>query len=447
MKINLLCSQVVRRSQLLLPLLKETPQEAQVISHQLMLRAGMINQTAAGIYSWLPLGSRVLAKVEKIIEEELNAVGCQRIIMPTVQPADLWKESGRYDAYGKEILRIKDRHDREMLYGPTAEEVTNDLVRQFVNSYKQLPLHLYQIGMKFRDEIRPRFGVMRGREFLMKDGYSFHLTEADGLREYEVMFNTYMRIFERIFANITMQDGPSQLVRPIAVRADSGPIGGSNSHEFQIPAATGESAIYYDKKYLEATDRTYKSLKDLYTAADEMYDPKALPTDQIKSNRGIEVGHIFFVGADKYSKTLNVQVSDHKGNLIHPYMGTYGIGLTRIVGALIEVSSDKHGIVWPDSVAPFQVGLINLLQDDPSVADDFYHNMLDRGVEVIYDDRAVSPGIKFSEMDLIGIPVHVIIGKSYLQDGKFEVKDRRTGLKRRMAMDEVSVQLKIGQVS
>ena len=366
--------------------------------------------------------------------------------MPTVQPADLWKESGRYDAYGKEMLRIQDRHDREMLYGPTAEEIVNDLVRQFVGSYKQLPLYLYQIGMKFRDEIRPRFGVMRGREFLMKDGYSFHLTQEDGLREYEVMFNTYTRIFERIFANIPMQDDPTQMVKPIAVRADSGPIGGNNSHEFQIPAATGESAIYYDKKYLEATDRTYKNLKDLYTAADEMHDPAALPENQVKSNRGIEVGHIFFVGADKYSKPLNIQVADDKGNLIHPYMGTYGIGLTRIVGAVIEVSHDKYGIIWPDSITPFRVGLINLLQDDPSVADNFYQTLVTKGIDVIYDDRAVSPGIKFSEMDLIGIPLQVVIGKSYLQDQKFEVKDRRTGSKRYMTIEDISVQLQSGLV-
>lgn len=441
MQIESFVSYPVRRSQMLLPLLKETPQEAQIISHQLMLRAGMINQTAAGIYSWLPFGQRVLAKVEKIIAEELDAVGCQRIIMPTIQPADLWKESGRYDDYGKEMLRIQDRHDRSMLYGPTAEEVTNDLVRQFVNSYKQLPLHLYQIGTKFRDEIRPRFGVMRGREFLMKDGYSFHLTEADGLREYEVMFNTYMRIFERIFENIPMLDNSTQMVKPIAVRADSGPIGGNNSHEFQIPAATGESAIYYDKKYLETTDRTYGNLKDLYTAADEMHDPKALPEKQLKSNRGIEVGHIFFVGADKYSKPLNVQVTDQKGNLVYPHMGTYGIGLTRIVGAVIEVSHDQQGIIWPDSIAPFQVGLINLLQDDPAVADTFYQTMIKKGVEIIYDDRAVSPGIKFSEMDLIGVPLHVVIGKSYLQDQKFEIKNRRTGGKSYMTIEEISARL------
>lgn len=430
----------MRRSQMLLPLLKETPGEAQIVSHQLMLRAGMINQTAAGIYSWLPLGQRVLAKVEKIITEELDAVGCQRITMPTVQPADLWKESGRYDDYGKEMLRIKDRHDREMLYGPTAEEVVTDLVRQFVNSYKQLPLNLYQIGTKFRDEIRPRFGVMRGREFLMKDAYSFHLTEADGLREYEVMFNAYMRIFERIFKDIPMQNDPTQMVKPIAVRADSGPIGGNNSHEFQIPASTGESAIYYDKKYLEETARTYENLKDLYAAADEMHDPQALPESALRSNRGIEVGHIFFIGAEKYS-TMNVQIADHKGNLVRPYIGCYGIGVTRVVAAVIEVSHDKHGIIWPDSIAPFQVGLINLLQDDSSVADRFYQTVTAKGVDVIYDDRAVSPGVKFSEMDLIGVPLQVIIGKSYLQDQKFEIKDRRTGAKRHMTLEEISAQL------
>lgn len=430
----------VRRSQMLLPLLKETPGEAQVISHQLMLRAGMINQTAAGIYSWLPLGQRVLAKIEKIITEELDAVGCQRITMPTIQPADLWKESGRYDDYGKEMLRIKDRHDREMLYGPTAEEVVSDLARQFLSSYKQLPLNLYQITTKFRDEIRPRFGVMRGREFLMKDGYSFHLTEEDGLREYEVMFNAYMRIFERIFANIPMLDDPAQMVKPIAVRADSGPIGGNNTHEFQIPAATGESAIYYDKKYLETEGRTYRDLKDLYTAADELHDPKALPADQLRANRGIEVGQIFFFG-DKYSKPLNVQVADQTGHLVCPHMGSYGIGVTRIVGAVIEVSHDKQGIIWPDSIAPFQIGLINLLQDDPSVAEAFYKMMISKGVDVIYDDRAVSPGVKFSEMDLIGVPLHVIIGKSYLKDQRFEIKDRRAGTKRHMTIEEISAQL------
>lgn len=431
----------MRRSHMFLPLLKETPQEAQIISHQLMLRAGMMNQTAAGIYSLLPLGQRVVEKVEKIITEELDAVGCQRITMPTVQPAHLWQESGRYDAYGKEMLRIQDRHDREMLYAPTAEEVVNDLIRQFVNSYKQLPVHLYQIGMKFRDEIRPRFGVMRGREFLMKDGYSFHLTQEDGLREYEVLFNTYMRIFERIFVNIPMQDDPTQMVKPIAVRADSGPIGGSNSHEFQIPAGTGESAIYYDKRYLEETDRTYKNLKDLYTAADDMYDPKAVSADQIRTNRGIEVGHIFFVGADKYSKTLGVQVTDRKGKLVYPYMGTYGIGLTRIIGAAIEVSHDKHGIIWPESITPFKVGLINLLQDDSSVADKLYQTLKDRGIDVIYDDRRASAGVKFSEMDLIGVPLQVIVGKTYQQDQKFELKNRRTGAKCHVTLDELSVQL------
>jgi prolyl-tRNA synthetase len=338
------------------------------------------------------------------------------------------------------MLRIKDRHDREMLYGPTAEEVVSDLGRQFLSSYKQLPLHLYQINTKFRDEIRPRFGVMRGREFLMKDGYSFHLTEEDGLREYEVIFNTYTRIFERIFDNIPMLDDPSQMVKPIAVRADSGPIGGNNTHEFQIPATTGESTIYYDKSYLEIEDRTYRNLKDLYTAADDLHDPNALPVYRLRTHRGIEVGQIFFFG-DKYSKPMNVQVSDHNGNLVQPHMGSYGIGVTRVVGAVIEVSHDKQGIVWPDSIAPFQIGLINLLQDDPSIADTFYKTMLNKGVEVIYDDRGVSPGVKFSEMDLIGIPLQVIIGKSYQQDQKFEIKDRRTGAKRHMTLEEVLAQL------
>ena len=421
----------MRRSKLLLPLLKENPQEAQVPSHRLMLRAGLINQTASGIYSWLPLGHRVLRNVENIIEDELNKAGCQRLTLPTVQPAKLWQESGRYDAYGKEMLRIKDRHERDMLYGPTAEEVVNDIIRQHVTSYKQLPMNLYQINWKFRDEIRPRFGVMRGREFFMKDGYSFHLTKEDALREYEDMFNCYMRILNRIFEGI-----PN--VRPIAVKADPGPIGGEYSHEFQIPADTGESDIYFEEAYTKTKDYTYKGLKDLYAAADELHDLKKAEGKKLVHKKGIEVGHIFYVGSEKYSESMGIKVPDAKGNLIYPKMGTYGIGVTRIVGAIIEASHDDRGIIWSKSVTPYLVGIINLLKDDLDPADTLYKNLISHGIEVLLDDRLdQSPGAKFSEMDLIGVPIQVIVGKTYTESQSFEVKDRRTGERMQMSMEKI----------
>jgi len=420
----------MRLSQYFLPTLKETPAEAQIASHRLMLRSGMINQTAAGIYSWLPLGLRVLQNIEKIVAEEQDKIGCHRVLMPTLQPASLWQESGRYDDYGKEMLRIKDRHERDMLYGPTNEEVITDIVRQYIKSYRQLPQTLYQISWKFRDEIRPRFGVMRGREFLMKDGYSFDLDYAGAKDTYKKIFESYIRTFERMG------------LTAIPVRADSGAIGGDLSHEFQIVAPTGESTIYYDAAYdsLKPEERTFDKLQDLYAAADEKHDPENCPIskDHIKTARGIEIGHIFYFGT-KYSKAMNLLVAGPKGEPIIPEMGSYGIGVSRLVGAIIEANHDDNGIIWPEPIAPFQVGLINAKTGDEkldALSLDFYQKLQNQGTTVLYDDRAERPGVKFSGMDLIGLPWQVIIGNKTLESGVVEVKNRRTGERVDLSMEE-----------
>lgn len=420
----------MRLSNYFLPTLKEIPAEAQIASHRLMLRAGMINQTTAGIYSWLPLGLRVLQNIERIVAEEQDRIGCHRVLMPTLQPASLWQESGRYDDYGKEMLRIKDRHDRDMLYGPTNEEVITDIMRQYLKSYRQLPQTLYQIGWKFRDEIRPRFGVMRGREFLMKDGYSFDLDYEGAKETYKKIFESYLAIFRRMG------------LTAIPVRADSGAIGGDLSHEFQIVAPTGESAIYYDESYdsFAPQDMTYDKLQNLYAAADEKHDPDncPIPKDRIKTARGIEIGHIFYFGT-KYSKAMNLEVAGPNGESIIPEMGSYGIGVSRLVGAIIEASHDENGIIWPESVAPFQVGLINVKAGDEkldSVASDFYQKLHNQGTEVLYDDRAERPGVKFSNMDLIGLPWQVIIGNKTAEHGTVEVKNRRTGERSDISIEE-----------
>jgi prolyl-tRNA synthetase len=420
----------MRLSNYFLPTLKEIPAEAQIASHRLMLRAGMINQTTAGIYSWLPLGLKVLQNIERIVAEEQDRIGCHRVLMPTLQPASLWQESGRYDDYGKEMLRIKDRHDRDMLYGPTNEEVITDIMRQYLKSYRQLPQTLYQIGWKFRDEIRPRFGVMRGREFLMKDGYSFDLDYEGAKETYKKIFESYLVIFRRMG------------LTAIPVRADSGAIGGDLSHEFQIVAPTGESAIYYDQSYdsFAPQDMTFDKLQSLYAAADEKHDPDncPIPNDRIKTARGIEIGHIFYFGT-KYSKAMNLEVVGPNGEPIIPEMGSYGIGVSRLVGAIIEASHDENGIIWPESVAPFQIGLVNAKIGDEkldSLANDFYQKLNNQGTEVLYDDRAERPGVKFSNMDLIGLPWQVIIGNKTAEHGTVEVKNRRTGERNDMSLDE-----------
>ncbi len=422
----------MRLSQYFIPTLKETPSEAQIASHRLMLRAGMVNQETSGIYTWLPLGLRVLEKIQKIVCEEQDRIGCHKVLMPTIQPAELWKKSGRYEAYGKEMLRITDRHDREMLYGPTNEEVITDVVAQYVKSYRALPLVLYQIQWKFRDEIRPRFGVMRGREFLMKDGYSFDLCYEAATETYKKIYESYLRTFHRLG------------LTAIPVRADTGAIGGNLSHEFQIVAPTGESTIYYDEKFdsLSAEDMTFDIASNLYAAADEMHkiEECPLPADQLKTARGIEIGHIFYFGT-KYSEPLGAKVTTPNGQIIPLEMGSYGIGVSRLVGAIIEASHDDKGIIWPDSVAPFKVGLINLKVGDAKVdalAEGLYNNLCTQGLEVLYDDRDERAGTKFADMDLIGLPWQIILGNRTVDTGMVELKNRKTGDKIEIALDQVA---------
>jgi prolyl-tRNA synthetase len=421
----------MRLSRYFLPTLRETPAEAQIVSHRLMLRAGLIRQSSAGIYVWLPLGLRVLRRIETIVREEQDAFGCQEMLMPTIQPAELWRESGRYDAYGPEMLRMRDRHEREMLYGPTNEEQLTAVFRDTCKSYRQLPKLLYHIQWKFRDEVRPRFGVMRGREFLMKDAYSFDIDRAGAIRAYNKMFVCYLRTFERMG------------LRAIPMRADTGPIGGDLSHEFVVLADTGESEIAYHRDFLDLTvkdaqidiDGDLQPIVDRYTAkyaaTDEQRDPEqeAALGDALITGRGIEVGHIFYFGT-KYSAPMGATVAGPNGETITVEMGSYGIGVSRLVGAIIEASHDDAGIIWPATVAPFQIGLINVKADDAActaAADDLYHRLSTAGVQVLYDDRPERPGVKFAEMDLIGIPFQLTIGPRGVAAGTVEWKERRTG--------------------
>lgn len=423
----------MRLSKYFLPLIKENPSEAQIVSHRFMLRSGMIRQQAAGIYTWLPLGQRVLSKVEKIVEDELNKAGCIRVIMPTLQPADLWKESGRYDAYGKEMLRITDRHERDLLYSPTCEEMIVDNFRAFVRSYKSLPVNLYQINWKFRDEIRPRFGVMRGREFLMKDGYSFHSSIEDAKQEYSKMYDTYHRIFKRLG------------LMAIAVNADSGPIGGSVSHEFQVVAETGESALYYDAAFDDIRsgkiEMSSDEMRKLYAAADELHVPEKcpVPKERLREARGIEVGQIFLLGR-KYTDAMNVDITGSDGKQVMVEMGTYGIGVSRLLGAIIEASHDENGIIWPESVAPFDIGLINLRAGDAkcdSVCEMIYEKLSAKGKEVLYDDTDERAGGKFASMDLIGLPWQVVVGPKGAEKNMVEIKNRKTGHKQELLLDDM----------
>lgn len=418
----------MRLSQYFLPTLKETPADAQIASHRLMLRAGLINQTTSGIYTWLPLGERVLKKIDQIVAEEQDKIGSHRITMPTVQPAHLWQESGRYDDYGKEMLRIKDRHDREMLYGPTHEEVVTDLVRQYLSSYRQMPLCLYQIHWKFRDEIRPRFGVMRGREFYMKDAYTFDVDAQSARTAYEKMYNAYLRTFARLG------------LKAVPMQADSGAIGGDLSHEFHVVADTGESAIYYDKAFESLTEADYsmEKLAKLYAVSDEKHNPATCPIngDQLISRRGIEVGHIFYFGT-KYSKAMNLKVSGPDGKAFYPEMGSYGIGVSRLVAAIIEAGHDEHGIIWPEQVAPFHVGLIDAKNDEKTqeISQQLHEKFENAGISVLYDDRSERAGVKFSDMDLIGLPWQVIVGGKTLTAGTVEVKNRKTGEREDLSID------------
>jgi prolyl-tRNA synthetase len=420
----------MRLSHYFLPVLKETPKEAQIASHRLMLRAGMIQQSSAGIYSWLPLGKRVLDKIAQIVREEQDRAGALEIMMPTLQPAEIWQESGRYDDYGAEMLRIKDRHDRDMLYGPTNEEQVTDIFRTHVRSYKALPLNLYHIQWKFRDEVRPRFGIMRGREFLMKDAYSFDI-DADAARvAYNKMFVSYLKTFARMGLTV------------IPMEADTGPIGGDMSHEFIILAETGESGVYFHKDWLNTelvADIDYDSdlqpfvdkFTSIYARADEKHDPQNCPIADadLMSMRGIEIGHIFYFGT-KYSAAMGATVSGQDGKPVPVHMGSYGIGVSRLVGGIIEASHDDKGIIWPESVAPFGVVIVNLKPGEDAcdeACEVLYHELLATGLDPLLDDRDERPGVKLAAMDLIGIPWQVIVGPRGLENGFVEVKYRKTG--------------------
>ena len=422
----------MRLSRYFLPVLKEAPSDAQIVSHQLMLRAGMIRQEAAGIYAWLPLGLRVLKKVEQIVREEMDRAGAVELLMPTIQLADLWRESGRYDAYGDEMLRITDRHKRDLLYGPTAEEVVTDIFRAYVKSYKDLPLNLYNIQWKFRDERRPRFGVMRGREFLMKDAYSFDLNEADARAAYNRMFIAYLNLFARMG------------LKAVPMKADTGPIGGDLSHEFIVLADTGESQVFCHKDLVEMGAPGpdvdwYGDLQPLvdrrtalYAATEEMHDEAAfaaVPADKQLSARGIEVGHIFYFG-EKYSDPMKAKVAGPDGADANVHMGSYGVGVSRLLGAIIEASHDEAGIIWPESVAPFDLALINLRPGDEAcdaACDEAYAALTAAGRAVLYDDTAERPGGKFARADLIGLPWQMIIGPKGLAEGNVEMKNRASG--------------------
>lgn len=424
----------MRMSRYFLPVLKETPREAQIVSHRYMLQAGMIKQASAGIYSWLPLGYKVLKKIENIVHEEQARAGHHAMLMPTIQSADLWKESGRYDAYGAEMLRIKDRHDRDMLFTPTAEELITDIFRANVTSYKDLPLTMYQIQWKFRDETRPRFGVMRGREFYMKDGYNFDLTREDALHAYNRHLVSYLRTYERMG------------LKAIPMRADSGPIGGEDTHEFLVLADTGESEVFYDSAILdlELSDRVVNyedpsQLKEIvsewttpYARTDETHDAAlfdAVPEERRRSSRGIEVGQIFYFGT-KYSKALGATVTNAEGQRVPVEMGSHGIGVSRLVGAIIEASHDEKGIIWPEGVTPFHVGIVNLRQGDAetdAACAGIYAGLQALGLDPLYDDRNERAGAKFATMDLIGLPWRITVGPKGLKNGVVELVSRRTG--------------------
>ena len=429
----------MRLSNYFLPTLKEDPAEAQIVSHRLMLRAGLVRQASAGIYSWLPLGLKVLRKVEQIVREEQDAAGAQELLMPTIQAAELWQESGRYDGYGKEMLRIIDRHDREMLYGPTNEELITDIFRQSIRSYKDLSKILYHIQWKFRDEVRPRFGVMRGREFLMKDAYSFDLDYESARESYNRMFVSYLRTFARMG------------LQAIPMHADTGPIGGDLSHEFIILADTGESEVFCHKDYLtfdalsEVSDyrgdlgAVVDKWTSLYAATDEKHDSglAAELGDNLISARGIEVGHIFYFGT-KYSKAMGATITGPEGDELNPEMGSYGIGVSRLVGAIIEAYHDENGIIWPDSVAPYSVGVVNLRSGDEDcdrTCADIVNRLEAAGQDVLYDDRDERAGAKFATMDLIGLPWQVIIGPRGLKNGVIELKRRATGEREELSIE------------
>src|SRR6185437_6457667 len=431
----------MRLSRYFLPVLRETPSEAQIVSHRLMLRAGLIRQEAAGIYAWLPLGFRVLRKIEQIVREEMDRAGAVEILMPTLQPADLWRETGRYDAYGPEMLRIQDRHERELIYGPTNEDMVTEIFRSYVRSYKSLPMNLYHIQWKFRDEIRPRFGVMRGREFLMKDAYSFDLDKEGARRSYNKMYVAYLRTFARMG------------LKTIPMRAETGPIGGDLSHEFIVLAETGESGVFCHSDLLDMPippvdidfdsdlEPIVQQRTKLYAATEDVHDnarfEAEVPPEKRLSARGIEVGQIFYFGK-KYSEPMKAVVAGPDGKETAIEGGSYGIGVSRLVGAIIEASHDDAGIIWPAPVAPFDVAVINLKAGDAATdaaCEDIYAKLTKAGKDVLYDDTNERPGAKFATMDLVGIPFQIVVGPRGIAAGTVEVKTRAGGTKEDLSLD------------
>jgi prolyl-tRNA synthetase len=430
-------------SRYFLPILRETPKDAEIISHRLMLRAGLVRQESAGIYAWLPFGLRALAKITQVVREEQDRSGALELLMPTIQSAELWRESGRYDAYGKEMLRISDRHEREMLFGPTNEEMITEIFRAYIRSYKHLPLNLYHIQWKFRDEIRPRFGTMRSREFLMKDAYSFDLDQEGARHSYNKMFVAYLRTFERLG------------LKSIPMRAESGPIGGDMSHEFIILASTGESEVYCHKDYLDfavpgadtnfddvqALEKIAAKWTSLYAATSEKHDRDAfatVPKDKQVTARGIEVGHIFYFGT-KYSEPMKAVVAGPDGTERPVHMGSYGIGPSRLVAAVIEASHDDAGIVWPEAVAPFEACILNLRPGDSgcdAACEKLERGLAAQGKEALVDDTEERPGAKFATADLIGLPWQIIVGPKGLGQGQVEVKRRATGERSSVAIED-----------
>ncbi|MCZ6610004.1 MAG: proline--tRNA ligase [Alphaproteobacteria bacterium] len=437
----------MRLSSFYLPTLKETPKEAEIVSHRLMLRAGMVRQMAAGIYSWLPLGLRVLRKVEEIVRQEQDRAGCQEMLMPTLQPAELWQRSGRYDDYGPEMLRITDRHDRGLVYGPTNEEMLTDIIASTLRSYRDLPKALYHIQWKFRDEVRPRFGVMRGREFLMKDCYSFDLDKEAARHSYNKMFVAYLKTFKRMGLDA------------IPMEADTGPIGGDLSHEFIVLAETGESVVFWDADFKpmdlevidyddhEKLDAVVQGCMQFYARTEDRHDPAAfeaqVPKSRRRRGRGIEVGQLFYFGT-KYSEPLGAKVTGPEGEEITVEMGSYGIGVSRLVGAIIEASHDSGGIIWPDSVAPFDLALINLRAGDAdcdAACEDIHGKLEEAGADVLYDDRNERPGVKFADADLVGLPWRLVIGPRGLKEGKVELKRRDGSVDDDVTLDQALARL------
>jgi len=401
-------------SKIFLPTLKDSPQDAEIISHKLMLRSGMIRRVTSGIYTWLPLGLRVLRKVENIVREEMNASGAQEVLMPMVQPRELWEETNRWKKMGPELLRIQDRHERDFCLGPTHEEVITDLIRNNIKSYKELPLNLYQIQTKFRDEVRPRYGVMRGREFLMKDSYSFNLNEESLAESYLLMKNTYKKIIDRLGLKFKI------------VKADTGAIGGDVSEEFHILAENGEDtiAVSDSSDFAINTELLLKEGEEL-----DSLQGKPSPDGEgvIEIKKGIEIGHIFQLGR-VYADAMNANVLDQEGKARSLFMGCYGIGVSRLVAAAIEQNNDDKGIIWPDAIAPYEVNIVAIGFDKneeiAKAAIDLYNQLLSMGYEAMLDDRKDGYGTKMKDAELIGVPINVIIGKQYLQNNEIELKHR-----------------------